>query len=481
VSLTGGSLPDLDENACKVAGILSSIKPDENLLVIAHLDADGLSSGSIITSALLRAGRCTHLRIVKQLDESVVKDISQMKYKYVVFTDMGSGQKSLLKKLNGITPIIIDHHQPEKLEVDPGFPEINAHLCGFDGSTDISASGTAYLVACKMDASNKQLAPLAIVGALGDIQDKGDRSTLVGINAKIADEAEKAGMLTVKKGLKLYGFESRPLIKCMEYTMEPYLPGLSGDEGACFKLIKSLGIDPRRPDGSWKSVSDLSKDDLRLVINGMIKYLISQGLSSREAESIVGAIYVFSGEDADSPLRDAREFASSINACGRLGRYGLGISICLGDRVKALAEMKEILLEYRKTISGYLNWLAGNKESIKVLPHVQAIYGGTTVDDKMIGTLTSVAFSVKPFTNDKPILGFAKSENVVKVSGRGTPDLVRRGLNLGAIMKEASEKLGGAGGGHTIAAGAQIPVGKEDEFLAIAEELIAKTVSGVKL
>jgi single-stranded-DNA-specific exonuclease len=112
---------------------------------------------------------------------------------------------------------------------------------------------------------------------------------------------------------------------------------------------------------------------------------------------------------------------------------------------------------------------------------VQAIYGGTTVDDKMIGTLTSVAFSVKPFTNDKPILGFAKSENVVKVSGRGTPDLVRRGLNLGAIMKEASEKLGGAGGGHTIAAGAQIPVGKEDEFLAIAEELIAKTVSGVKL
>jgi hypothetical protein len=65
----------------------------------------------------------------------------------VVFTDMGSGQKSLLKKLNGITPIIIDHHQPEKLEADPGFPEINAHLCGIDGSTDISASSTAYLVA----------------------------------------------------------------------------------------------------------------------------------------------------------------------------------------------------------------------------------------------------------------------------------------------------------------------------------------------
>ncbi|MDD1776369.1 MAG: DHH family phosphoesterase [Candidatus Methanomethylicus sp.] len=481
MSLSGGSFADFEEKARLAASQLLSIKPDESLLLISHLDADGLSAGSIMMAALLKAGKSPHLRIVKQLDESVIKDISQLRPRFAVFTDMGSGQKSMLGKMDGTTPVIIDHHQPEKMDKDLGFMEVNAHLCGFDGSSDISASGTAFRVALKMDPYNALLAPLALVGALGDLQDKGERSTLTGINAMIAEEAEKAGLLGIKKGLKLYGFESRPLIKCMEYTLDPFLPGLSGDEGACFKLIKSIGIDPRRPDGSWKLVSDLSKEDLKQVINGVIKYLISQGLSSREAESIVGAIYVFTKEDADTPLRDAREFASSINACGRLGKYGLGISICLGDRSRALTEMKEVLQEYRKSISGYLNWLSTNKDATKILPHVQAIYGGTAIDDKIIGTLASIAFSIKPFSNDKPIIGFANSDNVVKVSARGTADLVRRGLNLGAIMKEASEKFGGAGGGHTIAAGAQIPLGKEDEFLRMVDEQISKTVSGVKL
>jgi len=419
------------------------------------------------------------LRIVKQLDEEVVKEVSQSKLRFIVFTDMGSGQKSLLKNIGDRTLVVVDHHPPEQVETD--LLELNPHLFGFDGSTDLSAAGTAYLLAVKMNKANRSLIPLAIVGALGDVQDKGERGTLIGINTRIVEEAEKEGVLIVKKGLKLYGFESRPLAQCLAYTMEPYLPGLSGDEGACYKLIKGLGIDPRKPDGSWRSQADLSREELRTIINGVIKYLISQGLSSRDAESVIGAIYIFTKEAADSPLRDAREFSSSINACGRLGRYGLGVSICLGDRDNALAEFKAVLQEYRRTISGYLSWLHNNKDAVKILPHVQAIYGGTQVDEKMIGTLVSIAFPSKPFTMDRPIVGFAMSSGVMKVSARGTADLVRRGLNLGRVMKEAAERLGGTGGGHNIAAGAQIPLGKEDEFLSLAESLISKTMVGVKL
>ena len=33
-------------------------------------------------------------------------------------------------------------------------------------------------------------------------------------------------------------------------------------------------------------------------------------------------------------------------------------------------------------------------------------------------------------------------------------------------MKEAAEKVGGVGGGHSMAAGAKIPVAKRDEFTA---------------
>jgi RecJ-like exonuclease len=477
--LQGQSLPHFLERAKSLAEKLSQLNREEGILVVTHLDADGLSSGSIVLQVLLSMGFSAMMRVVKQLDEETVSEISDLPYESIIFTDLGSGQKTLLKALKGKALFLVDHHQPEVGEFE--VQELNPHQFGIDGSNEISAAGTAYYLAKAIDPSNRSLANLAIVGALGDLQDKGERGYLTGLNAKIAEDAERDGVLIIKKGLRLYGFESRPLVKCMEYTLDPLLPGLSGDEGACYKLIKDLGIDPRKPDGSWKSLADLSKEELKTVINGLIKYLVSHGLSSREAESVVGAIYVFGKEGVDSPLRDAREFASSVNACGRLGRHALGISICMGDRGQALAELKEILAVYKRTISGYLNWLQDNEGAVKVLPHVQAIYAGNAIDDKMIGTVISIAISNDPFTMDKPIIGFANSAGVAKISARGTPDLVKRGLNLGKIMKEAAEKHGGTGGGHNIAAGAQVPLGKEDPFLSSVDELVAKTVTGVRL
>lgn len=427
--------------------------------------------------------------MVKQLDEAAIAEIMPVKTKYVVFTDMGTGQKQLLGRLGSADRriFIIDHHQPPAAQggeaggESGSILELNPHFFGFDGSTEISASGTAFLVARKMSSENSSLAPLAVVGALGDMQDKGDRSSLVGINASIAEEAQRSGLIAISKGLKLYGFESRPLVKSMEYTLNPYLPGLSGDEGACFKFLKNAGVEPRKQDGSWRSISDLSADETRQITSALIKYLISQGLSSQDAESVVGVLYSIKSEAADSPLRDAREFASSVNACGRLGRYGLGISICLGDRSGALAELKELLMEYRKKISGYLRWLESNPSALRVMNSIQVILAGDSIDDRMIGTIISIAFSMKPFTRSRPIFGLSNAEGVVKVSARGTPELVRRGLNLGSAIGEASEQVGGTGGGHNIAAGAQIPLGKEEAFLSIVDGIVTKMIGGVKL
>ncbi|MEN3056536.1 MAG: DHH family phosphoesterase [Candidatus Methanosuratincola petrocarbonis] len=478
----------LEQKSLEIAGELSSIPPGEPVLVVCHLDADGITSGSIIASALLRSGVAPHIRVVKQLDEAAIAEILPIKAKYVIFTDMGSGQRQLLERFGSAERriFIIDHHQPPPKEGDGAgavgsILELNPHFFGFDGSNEISASGTAFLVAKKMSSENASLAPLAIVGALGDMQDKGDRGSLVGLNASIAEDAQRSGLIAISKGLKLYGFESRPLVKSMEYTLNPYLPGLSGDEGACFKFLKSAGVEPRKQDGSWRSISDLSNDEIRQVTSALIKYLISQGLSSQEAESVVGVLYTIKSEAADSPLRDAREYASSVNAYGRLGKYGLGVALCLGDRAGALTELRELISEYRKKISGYLRWIENNPSSLRVMNSIQVILAGSNIDDRMIGTIISIAFSMKPFTRSRPIFGLSNAEGVVKVSARGTPDLVRRGLNLGSAIREASEQVGGTGGGHNIAAGGQIPVGKEEAFISIVDGIVAKMIGGVKL
>jgi single-stranded-DNA-specific exonuclease len=79
-----------------------------------------------------------------------------------------------------------------------------------------------------------------------------------------------------------------------------------------------------------------------------------------------------------------------------------------------------------------------------------------------------------------PIIAFARSvdEQNIKVSARATRDLVLRGLDLSVAIRLASEKVGGSGGGHRIAAGASIPLGKESEFLDAIEALISSQLSG---
>lgn len=461
-----------------VAELLKEIPDNEEILIISHLDADGISAGSIIFSALMDLGLLPCMRIVKQLDENVVREVLNSNRNYVFFVDMGSGQKSLINAMsnNNKRIFIIDHHQPESNEMEG---ELNPHYFQFDGSVDISAAGTAYLLAKEISKDNLKLSQLAIVGALGDVQDRGERGALIGLNSKIAQEAESKGLLKTKLGLRLYGSESRPLVQCLANTMDPYLPGLTGDEGACLKFIKSLGIEPRKIDGSWKTQSDLSSEELKTLISGLIRHLINIGLPSKEAEKIVGIIYIFPNEPEDSPLRDAREFSSSINACGRMGKYGLGISICLGDRRQALSELKQVIQEYRKTISRYINWVLSSSEAIKILSHVQAVNGGTVIDDKLIAPVISILSMTKLFSREKPIIGFSISSGFVKVSARAPLELVNKGINLGALIREAAKKFGGIGGGHNAAAGAQIPIGKENEFLTYLNDMIREALNNI--
>jgi RecJ-like exonuclease len=58
---------------------------------------------------------------------------------------------------------------------------------------------------------------------------------------------------------------------------------------------------------------------------------------------------------------------------------------------------------------------------------------------------------------------------------------VQKGLNLGEIMRVAAEKYSGKGGGHNIAAGAQVPVASLDSFIEMVNELVCEQLRSSKL
>ncbi len=111
---------------------------------------------------------------------------------------------------------------------------MNPHLAGLNGATDISGAGVAFLLAMKLG-HNEDLSSLAIVGAVGDLQDM-RTNALVGVNRGILELGVAHGFLSYEKDLKLFGRQTRPLYKLLQYSSDPYIPGLSGNEERMYRF-----------------------------------------------------------------------------------------------------------------------------------------------------------------------------------------------------------------------------------------------------
>ena len=68
----------------------------------------------------------------------------------------------------------------------------------------------------------------------------------------------------------------------------------------------------------------------------------------------------------------------------------------------------------------------------------------------------------------------------MKISARTLEMLTSKGLDLGEIMRVAAEKFGGKGGGHDIAAGAQVPIKDVDAFVKFVDELVKKRIEQIE-
>ncbi len=468
------------ESVSKAADVIrQAVKDEFYIYVFSHLDADGIAAAGIIGKALYRLNARFRIRITQWVDEKLVNEIVEEKPQMVVFTDLGSEYALLLRqKAPEIKVVVLDHHQ---ISGDVGdFPCVNPHIYGIDGARDISSSGVAYLVAKAIDKVNMDLAPIAVVGALGDLQDKYDQRSLGGLNEKIVEDAKSQELLIVEKDLIFFGRETRPIHKALASTTNPFIPGISGEEGKSFAFLDSLGI-KTKVDDKWRALRDLTEEEKRRLCSALADYLVSKGLHY-EVSNLIGYVYTLTREDSWTPLRDAREFAVLLNATGRMDKPGVGVAICMGDRGAALEEANKILEEYRRTINKYLSWIMEKPGRIKELEYIYVVYGEDYIDDKIVGAVSSILSTSLP-NPEKPLIAYAdvKEEGLVKVSARTVDAVVAKGVNLGEIMQTAAEKCLGKGGGHDVAAGAQIPIENVETFIKLVNELVGKRLAGVKI
>ena len=417
----------------------------KNPLVVHHYDADGISSGAITIKALMDKGKNVKRMWIKTLDDEVIQKIKTMKNESgdaqdVIFVDLGSGHPGVDEIKNAL---VIDHHQPLKLKTF----QFNPHLYGVDGSTELSASGSAYFVF-------KQNIEFGVVGAIGDMQ-----YPFIGKNKEMLDIGVKEGSVVVQRDISFYGRYSRPLEAFLVYSDEPYIPGFSFNERAVRDLIQKLDLDPRKP------YISLTHEQKQSLITAIVDLMIKRKRAINP-ETLIRDNYVFPRFEG-TILYEAQELSTILNACGRNDKADIGVNALLGSK-EALKFAGEILRVHRR------NLREGVEYATKYISDMGPFYlidARNTIKESIVGIICGMVMQ----NRKKPIIGIANSnDGKIKISGRSKV----KQINLGLTMRKCASECGGIGGGHIMAAGAHIPENKINEFLLCIGEEFEK---GLKL
>jgi len=414
------------------------------LRVVSHFDTDGITSAAIFSRVLERWGRAFSLQIVKGLDEGFVEGLPEDEL--LIFLDLASGSlEQIGKKKNEV--IIFDHHEIVQ-EIPENVLMINPFL---DSEREnLSSAAICYLFGKEVNSGNVDLATLAVIGMVGDLQEKN-----IG---KRFSEIIKDSETTIKKGLLLYP-STRPLDKTLEYCSSPFIPGVTGDRQGVLELLRSTGIG--FDNGRYKALYELDDDEMKKLITSVMISCARNG----GAENMIGNLFLVR---FFNKLEDARELSALINACSRMGHPNVALGFCLGNR-KSRERAEEIYIGYKQSLVSALKY-ASNGGTTKGKNYM-IIHGKDKIKDTIIGTVASIISHSPSYDAGQMVIALAYNKDKIKVSARAVG---REGRNVREVLNKVVVPLGGEVGGHPEAAGCLISRECEEEFLeGIRKELEA--------
>ena len=294
------------------------------ITIISHIDADGIACEAILSQAFSRQEIRVRSVFVRQLEPLTMPQVpsdSSLK----VFADLGAGQQNLLEErgLSEREVVIVDHHVSQPC--GRHYTQVN---CLPYGHSRMSAAGVSYLIAKELDPANIDLAKLAVIGNVGDMMAR-EKCGLVGParNIIVEDGVRHQSVEVRKKDLNCYGTATRPIHLSLAYNDDPFIKGISNNPEGARQFLRRLGIRQQTPDGRWLVWEEIPVEDKRTIISALAEQLMANG---EKVDRLLAETYGFPDELPRTPLRNAQEYATMLNACGRWSRPQVGGAILRG-------------------------------------------------------------------------------------------------------------------------------------------------------
>jgi single-stranded-DNA-specific exonuclease len=448
-----------------------AVEGGNEVAIISHLDADGIISGSIMAMALRRMGARYSIRTVSSINASVLETMKADARDFYMVTDLGMGWTSILRKAIGDNWLIIDHHQfPDSeatKEQDDDVHILNPWNFGIDGGREVSAGGMAYMVASTLDSKNRDLSSMAVVSAVADRQDQGDKKSFVGLNAEILKTAQSLGIVSVDLDITLSGREMSPVHETLAHSLFHYIDGLTWNREGCYLLLKNAGIRLKDNNGRWRLLAEFSQEEKTAIVEAIAKFVATSDkrVADIMLDDLLGYVYTLTREDKRSHLRDAREFSTLLNACGRKGSSGVGIAICMGDRNTALNIGEEIMSSYKMTLRNNISTIFREKWRLSDDGNTAFVNGDGILEEEMLGAVSTLLSRSPSFRGRLLLVRTLINDGTYKFSSRKCIDYQLQ-ANLGIMLQECAGALNGEGGGHSEAAGCIIPSQALEGFMS---------------
>ncbi len=531
----------------RAKSLAARVKSARSVAIFSHIDADGVSSAAIAYRAVERMGLDPKVHFLKSMSEKDINLINSSEEDLVWICDLGAGS---YKSIDRSRCIITDHHHifgsgQSFLEFFGGMENmLNPVEFGFEGSTHLSGAGCTYFVARELDPANVDLAYLAIVGAVGDLQDKKARRLEGPLHTSVIEDALGIGVLqVVEDDLPFFGWVTRTAVAMIAFSNDLKAIGCECTFSDISQLFKSHGVNTYRGRRnlsikdenlskfySWSELDSGSRNILKIALRNSLQ---SMGKDPAILDGMLGDVYLFPKYPIGSASREAKEFATMLNASGRYlhSKSEVGPKEPIVEQQLANGEEKNEVFQGELIIKACLDpvsfstdamsKLGNHRENLKngmeeihsivALKHIQYLRGRIdskqnnnkfkytlTAEDTILGIIVGMALDQRPnveeprfsVRDDMPLIALtdvspdSMEEDVtlqgkngssgerVKVSGRMKRELVDKGIHLGEAMKQAALKVKGVGGGHNVAAGATIPKRKIKAFLEALDEEI---------
>ena len=114
-------------------------------------------------------------------------------------------------------------------------------------------------------------------------------------HTRFSSKCVSFGKLEVKKGLKMFGSQTRQLHKLLEYSNDVFIPGITGNEAEAINFLEQIGINYRNGSEIVR-LCDLSEEDLKKLIDNIILKRVG---SEENPADVFGDIYFVKEEEAD--------------------------------------------------------------------------------------------------------------------------------------------------------------------------------------